>query len=489
MAELELDLSKPTVSAFVSTATTPGRDEGILFGPRGEGKTVAALGVMIVHAMQHAEGGHQLPTRWIGATGTFEEHLAKTVPSLEAPVFGGAWVISDGGHIAELVIDGRVYVVLRLTGVQHRADMDKLRSEAHGVWFEEPAPVLSEVEKATGIQERAWLIALSSLRLPSYHRPAIITSNYPDVDHWTWMRFKLRPTPRTFCYEIPPQERTTLDDRRRLDELFGGDPALHARLVQGKPAPVLEGQPVARGFAFDAHVAAGTLPIFEGVPLVMGWDAGHTPTCVIAQPTRGHVYVHAGLSQLNSGLRQVIVEDVKPWLAAWAPWALRGPRTDESPFRHYTDHVMGTFDALDADANPHRLIRTELGGVCHLGAAAWTPRIDPLLALLLRRHVDGTAALQIANTEHTRDLIRALMGRWNYPTTASGSLRTDRPDKNDHPWSDLGDALCYAVGGIAPSRPAPDRRRLAMGQRAVTAFDVLDYQHERRPQVRTGFDW
>ncbi len=449
---------------------------------------MAALGVMAVHAMKHAEAGFPLPTRWIGATGTFEEHLAKTIPSLEAPVFGGAWIVSDGGHTAELVIDGSVYVVLRLTGVAHRADMDKLRSEAHGVWFEEPAPVLSEIEKATGILERAWLIALSSLRLPSYHRPAIITSNYPDVDHWTWLRFKLRPSPRAFCFEIPAQERTTLDDRRRLDELFGSDPALHARLVQGKPAPVLEGQPVARGFNFEGHVAAGALEPLEEIPLVLGWDAGHTPTCVVMQPAKGHVYVYAGLYQINSGLRQLIVEDVKPWLAQHAPWSLRGPIGDASPFRHYTDHVMGAYESTDADVSPHRLIRQLLGGVCHLGQSAWTPRIDPLLALFLRSCTDGSRALQIANTEHTRDMIRALMGRWNYPTTASGNLRTDRPNKNDHPWSDLGDCLCYGVGGIAPSKPAPDPRRLAQQQRARTAFDVLDYGHDTR-RVRTGFDW
>jgi hypothetical protein len=64
-------------------------------------------------------------------------------------------------------------------------------------------------------------------------------------------------------------------------------------------------------------------------------------------------------------------------------------------------------------------------------------------------------------------LIRALRGRWYFPTV-HGVVSRDLPVKN-HPWSDLGDSFAYLVGGIAPSREPRDPRTVPTYARSATS--------------------
>ena len=113
----------------------------------------------------------------------------------------------------------------------------------------------------------------------------------------------------------------------------------------------------------------------------------------------------------------------------------------------------------------------------------WQPRVGPLLAAL-NRMVDGRPALQIDPGPDTEHLRRALSGRWHYPRRPNGEIARDDPVK-DHPWSDLGDCMCYAVGGAAPSRDPEERERLNEHYRqhppkAIVDFDVFEYHHPPR---------
>jgi len=76
-------------------------------------------------------------------------------------------------------------------------------------------------------------------------------------------------------------------------------------------------------------------------------------------------------------------------------------------------------------------------------------------------------------------LIEACAGRWHFPRDRHGEVSRDLPEK-DHPWSDLGDSLCYVVGGAKPwrgPRPRVGPHKARMG------FDVLTYHHQPRRSI------
>ncbi len=56
---------------------------------------------------------------------------------------------------------------------------------------------------------------------------------------------------------------------------------------------------------------------------------------------------------------------------------------------------------------------------------------------------------------------------WHYPTV-HGQVSRELPMKN-HPWSDLGDAFAYMVGGITP-QPVVETKPLTV----ITDFDPRD---------------
>jgi len=64
---------------------------------------------------------------------------------------------------------------------------------------------------------------------------------------------------------------------------------------------------------------------------------------------------------------------------------------------------------------------------------------------------------------------RGVSSRWHYPMI-QGRVSRELPAKN-HPWSDLGDSVCYLVAGAAPTREV--RPRSPEDQHAKVGFDRL----------------
>ncbi|HWO69656.1 MAG TPA: hypothetical protein VNP94_02735 [Actinomycetota bacterium] len=505
--ELALEFSGPVAAAIHAVAV--GRvDQLAIFGPRGEGKTTAALAAMLMHAQVHASGcarcrgpasperpqgrtrtrdqalveawpelfaphpdepdetcpqGFQpfaLPTRWIGVTDTFESHRTKTLESLRSPIWQGAWHVTEGGHVATFRAGGRAWVRLRLIGVDTPRDEDRIRAECHGIWFEEAAPA---TDQSMGLSERAWEIGLTSRRLPTHAPVALLTENAPDEAHWTWQRFYVRPRPGTGYIRIPKGTRTTPEQRAAWAATIT-DPALRARLLEGEPGTVLLGEAVAVGYNSEAHVSRHPLPVAPHVPLWFGWDSAtnaRTHATVIAQLAGRQIRILAGLVSEASGLKQHLETVVLPWLARHAPWALE-EGGDDRLFHRY-DPAMAALSGEDVDQSPLLRVQETLGGHFAPGPVAWPARIGPLLAVF-QESADGAPALVIAPGEDTALLRRALGGRWDYPKSAAGQVTRDLPRKPNHPWEDLGDALCYLVGALrpqrtlTPSRPRPPRR-------------------------------
>lgn len=430
---------------------------------------------MVAHAILHAEAGHALPVRWIGVTDTHRSHVLKTCRSLESPAWGGLWSLRDNSHLGVATLGGVEIAHLDLFGVEDQGAIDRLRMETVGVWFEEPAPSAVMVQSA-GISEVAWGLALTSQRIASHCKPAIITSNYPDEDHWTWKRFVVRQHPGTAYVRIRPGERASQENRDEWYRALSDRPDMLRRLLEGQPGTIALGPQVAQGFREAAHVSAARLIAIQGPPLALGWDFGHTPACVVAQEVNGRFRGLVALHSEGCGTRQHIEGLVRPWVAQNAPWALR---ESGQHLQHWIDPSGAVGDQTDIDVSPRRTIEDLIGGPTMTGPVRWPERRDPMLALF-NRMVDGQAVLQL-DPVGCRPLIQALASRWYYPQTSVGELRSDLPKKPNHPWEDLGDAWCYLVAGLAGGPPA------ATGPpRVELVFDPMHY--DDGPRVEMEFE-
>lgn len=443
LPELNLEL-RAVAGKFVLEAVYGEGREIAAFGARGDGKTFSAPIAMILHAKKHVEEGYDLPVPWIGVTDFFTSHKLKTLRTLESPVWAGGWKVMDGGHKAVFRLGRQDLVALDLFGIEDQGAMDRVRMETVGVWFEEPAPSAVLVQSA-GISESSWLLALTSQRIPSYKHPAIITSNYPDEDHWTWQRFVLKEAPGTVYYRIPPGERASPEQREEWKTALKDRPDLLRRLLEGQPGLIILGPQVAQWFVRDKHVVDGIVPHVDE-PLILGFDFGHTPTCVAGQEWRGYVDVYAAFHQQGAGVRQLITNQVKPWLAKFTPWSL----SNDQYLAIGYDPEGNMKEQSDIDASAIRVIRELLGGTSIKGPTSWQGRKDPMLALFNRGNRGGPA-LRIAKGPYTKDLVSALDGRWYYPQDKMGNVSRDLPKKPNHPWEDLGDAFCYFVNRIQPA--------------------------------------
>ena len=435
------------------------------FGARGDGKTWGVLGAMVMHAQMHHDRGFPLPVIWAGATDTHRAHVEKTVRSLKNVAWRGAWQMRDQDHQALFRAQGSTLVQIQLFGVKDRSEVDHLRAEFHGLWFEEPAPA-AVMTSSSGIDETSWATGITSMRLPSHANVAALTTNYPDEDHWTWQRFVEQRQPGSCYFRIPPGERASAEQRQEWEQALATRPDLLRRLVYGEPGSIAMGPQVAVGFREDRHVADRLLMPVPEVPLMMGWDGGHTPTTVIGQRWEGRVRIYAGLTTTEAGMRQHIEQTVRPWLELHAPWTLRKGGYEHMAHRY--DPSLDTGEQADIDQSALARIRRDLGGPAAGGAVSWPGRREPLLALL-NMMTGGAPVLQISPSRDTAALRRALRGSWYYPQRPDGSISRDLPQKPNHPWEDLGDAMCYFVGGVAPSR---DDRRDRRPVQIVNEFDV-----------------
>lgn len=441
-------------------------DEVMIDGERGTGKTLGTADVFVTLAEQHLRAGHALPLKVLSLHDSLASAAAKSCPSyLEGP-WAGLWQIRDSGRAAVFVLGGVEYVVVHFVGVQDATSAERLKSACHMLHVEEAVPSLSE---SGGVDVRSYEVGRSSMRLPTRRRVSIVVTNPGPPDHWCYQRFLSPGRPRAVRCRVPASDRLSAEDVARLEDAFRDSPDLRLRLARGEWAELQLGPAVTPEFR-DEHIAPERLRPVKNVKLWLGHDGGLTPCTIIGARYQGSVLVYAALASERAGTRQHALNLVLPWLSVNAPGCLEAP---ETLLEHRYDPSMATGEQADIDQDPVRVLREMLGGSTQAGAVKIPARLEPITALLGRFNTfTGRPMLQIDPVDAVL-LIRALRGRWYFPTV-NGVVSRDAPVKN-HPWSDLGDSFAYMVGGMAPSRSAieekPKPRPPLKYKRILGAFD------------------
>lgn len=449
----------PVISEFIYSVMNGLAREFGVFGPRGEAKTIGAFGAMIHHSVEHEKHGYKLPVPWMGVTDFHRSHKEKTKPSLEKDFWQGAWRLHDDDRVA-IYRDDKERVKLSLFGIEDQGAVDRVRKETCGYWVEEPAPATT----GPGVDETTWNTGITSQRIQTHAKIAMFSTNYPDEDHWCWTRMNPHPSKKwgfnpadetRMYFRVPKGDNEYVSDadRREWAHALRDRPDLVARLIEGKPGSVQLGKSVAvyyidgkpAGFNESKHVSTDRVRPIKNQPIYIGLDFGHTPAAIIGQFYRGQILVLAALPCEFGGIRQHLESSVIPWLRENAPWAVNDMHMIPGAY----DPAGNTEEQADTDQSPIAVINEMLPGFWEEGPISWEGRKGPLFTAF-NRAIGGEAALRIDPVD-ALPLIKALNGRWYYKTDRNGKVIADKPYKDNHPWSDLGDAFCYMLGRMGPS--------------------------------------
>lgn len=201
--------------------------------------------------------------------------------------------------------------------------------------------------------------------------------------------------------------------------------------VHAKFGKSLSGQPVFRAFDKEIHVAKGPLtPIRMSTnPLIIGFDAGLTPSATISQiDPLGRFITYACITSEGMGALRFAREKLKPLLnsrfSGMACVIVSDPAGQQ---RAQTDE-RSVFDILKQEG--FRVIAARSNSI-----AARLNAVDSLLT----RMVDSKATLII--DPDCKELIAALRGGYRYRVKTTGEM-DDKPEKNKH--SHVADAFQYA---------------------------------------------
>ena len=185
-------------------------------------------------------------------------------------------------------------------------------------------------------------------------------------------------------------------------------------------------------------------------PLGFGLDFGLTPTVVVGQPVKGKRRIYAAFTAQHAGIKQLIENEVLPWLNRFAPWTLR-----------QTNMIYGCYDISgqtseqsDIERDPISIVETLLPGLWYPGPVRWEPRLHTIISAMNHHVRPGEPSLEIDPVDGA-GLIKALSGRWHYATDRLGQVRRDVPKKPNHPWEDYGDACIYWLWSLTSETQPP----------------------------------
>lgn len=403
-----------------------------LFSSRmGEGKSAALVWSCFYHT-RHNPGAQWYLIRdtWENLRKTTMEEFFKWFP----PGIMGTWHETHKEFTwAEGITSGKVGFI----GMDSPDDASKLMSRSMaGFGMDEPAPAIGSV----GIDEMIFDIAMTRLRQDGMKwYAAKLAENNPDETHWTYKKFV---QPGVDGYQIwqPPRPENMLNlpaayyaDMRKT---LAHRPDLIRRFVDGEFGFQQNGKAVTPQWNDRIHLTTGLVPV-RGREIILLWDFGHNPTCIITQVTPlGHWNILDSAVGEGIGTSELIMDWVKPLLI---------DRYKNFTLRHVGDNQGNQREQTTILQSPVRVIRRELGGDWRSGPIKTAGRVEPLRAVLTRL-TGGRGVVQV-DRERATEVWQALRGGWHYNVTRTG-ITGGEPVKDPH--SHPGDAMGYGAAVLWP---------------------------------------
>lgn len=428
-------------------------------GPIGSGKSVCCVNEILRNAFNQAPNANgERKTRWAAVRNTYPELKTTTIktwqdwaPEEICPIVWGAPI--TGKFRCVLPDLTTVHLEILFLALDRPKDVKKLLSlELTGIWFNEAREIPKlVVDAGTG---RVGRYPAKKDGGPT-QKCVIADTNPPDDDHW-WYRYaehdlrsdEAMPDNWEFFQQPPAlierhgewlpnpvaENIGNLDGGHRyyLDQVGGKSRDWIKVYIQGVYGTVQDGRPVYSGYNDDIHCAKAVLPAHPKAPLLLGWDFGLTPACVVCQITpRGRFLVLHEFVAEHMGLEQFVNLVVKPGIKQMWPQHGIGLSVGDPSGNAGSD----TDERSCMDVLRKNDIRT-------LPASSNSPmKRVAAVQNVLTRLVDGMPVFQISPA--CRVLRKGFNGGYKYNRVqVSGDERfRDVPDKNR--FSHIHDALQY----------------------------------------------
>lgn len=425
---------------------------GIL-GPVGSGKSSTCCVEIVRRALAQKPHNGVRRSRWAVIRNTYPELKSTTIKTWET------WIPQN---VAPIKWDTPISCMLKVRDIgdgtslelevlfialDKATDTGKLRSlELTGAWLNEASEIPKEIfDMAT---QRVGRFPSKIHGGPSW-TGVILDTNPPDDDHW-WFKFAEEETPKNWkffrqpggLYKDENGEFQPNPYAENISNLPNGH-QYYLNQVAGKTedwinvfllanyGTTMDGKPVFPEWTDRTHVAKEKMQAIPGIPLVLGWDFGLTPACVIAQMTpKGQVIILDELVSEDMGIRQFANEVVRPHIMNNYPrFRLQGVGDPAGRNRAQTDEKTCYQELVEAGL-PATPARTN----------DFLPRREAVAFFLTR--MSGGEPGFILNPG-CRTLRKGFNGGYRYERLkVAGERYRDRPCK-DH-FSHIHDALQYA---------------------------------------------
>lgn len=428
-------LANPVQKQFIES-----RARADLFSSRmGEGKSAALAWAIYYHTF------HNPGACWALCRDTFENLIATTQKEFfkwfKPGVYGTYHAQKKTFTWAEGVGKGEVTFL----GMDDPVDAGKLMSrELAGIAMDEPAPA----QGSAGIDEMVFDMGLTRLRQPGMGWYSMkLAENNPDETHWTWKKFVGNPQPGFRIWQpATPENNKNLPvgyyETIRKD--LAHRPDLVRRFVEGEFGFQIEGKQVTPQWNDRLHLATGLIPI-PRYPLILCWDFGHNPTCVITQITPlGHWQHLDAMVGDGIGVEELIDQAVKPLLLS-PRYGLRVGSRNNPDMLHIGDPSGTTGEQTSIRRTPVRMIKRDLGGQWRSGPQKTPERLEPLRSVLTK--TVGGRGLVLVDRDRAAPVWQALRGGWHFHVSRGGII-SGEAKKNMH--SHPGDAVAYAAAILYP---------------------------------------
>ena len=372
----------------------------------------------------------------------------------QKPILTYEHTFNDGNGIVELEL---LFIAL-----DRPEDVRKIKSlELTGCYINE----LSEVPKAAlaHMKGRVNRYPSKAFCQEHYWSGIIADTNPPEDDHWIYEDFEKNKYPHHVLFKQPPGLIKNDDDKWVRNPLADNASNLpdnyYEMLAEGQSREFIKvfclgeygsvgfGKRVYLEFNPDVH-AVERLEAIQGDPLLLGWDFGLTPACVVMQLSpRGQLLILKEYVADGMGIRSFADSIVIPSIAKDFPYCKVGTSVAD-PAGNSRSEIVEEMSCIG-----------ELSSLGIPTIGARTNDIDPRLAAVryfLNKMVDGRPGL-ILDRKNCPILFKGFVKDYVFARIAVGGEERykDKPNKNmaSHPM----DALGYGCLELASDRITQDK--------------------------------